>query len=100
MPNYGFICNKCTHQFDSLLSIDDRDIPLKKKCPKCKKTKCVVRNYSLYTQQIGSDATLNANKATGGKWNELMGRMKRGVGKRFHKNLDIASSNTGRYWSG
>ena len=38
MPNYGFICNKCTHQFDSLLSIDDRDIPLKKKCPKCKKT--------------------------------------------------------------
>jgi hypothetical protein len=29
-----------------------------------------------------------------------MGRIKKGVAKRHHKNLDQASSNTGRYWAG
>lgn len=100
MPNYGFICEKCEHQFDEILSISDRETPIEKPCPNCKKKKCVKRNYNDYSQKIGSDATLNANKATGGKWNELMGRMKKGISKRYHKNLDIASSRSGKYWSG
>jgi putative FmdB family regulatory protein len=99
MPNYGFVCENCNHLFEQLLSISDREIPLKDPCPNCKKKK-VKRQYDSFSQQIGSDSTLTANKATGGKWNELMTRMKRGTAKRFHKNLDIASSNTGKYWKG
>jgi len=99
MPSYGFRCEKCEHRFDEFLSMNERDAPLTKACPKCKKKK-VVREFDNYTQNIGSDATLNANKATGGQWNELMGRMKKGVAKRYHKNLDIASSQTGKYWAG
>ena len=100
MPNYGFICEKCDHVFEDILSIVDREKPLNEKCPNCGKKKGIKRNYNDYTQKIGSDATLNANKATGGKWNELMGRMKKGISKRYHNNLDIASSRTGKYWSG
>jgi len=99
MPNYGFVCDGCQHAFDTILSISDREIPLSKSCPNCKKKK-IRRQYDSFAQPIGSDATLNANKATGGKWNELMGRMKKGLGKRYHTNLDIASSQTGKQWKG
>jgi hypothetical protein len=100
MPNYGFVCDKCDHSFDRLLSIADREQPLKEKCPSCGKKKGVRRQYDSYSQTVSSDATLTPNKATGGKWNELMGRMKKGLSKRHHKNLDQATSNTGRYWKG
>ena len=100
MPVYGFICGKCNHSFDEVLRIDDREIPLNKPCPSCKKKKSVRRQYDGFTQSVSSDATLTPNKATGGKWNELMGRMKKKLSKRYHKNLDQASSNTGRYWRG
>jgi putative FmdB family regulatory protein len=99
MPSYGFRCEGCENRFDEFLSMEERDLPLKKACPTCKKKK-VVREFNSYTQNIGSDATLTPNKATGGQWNELMGRMKKGVAKRYHKNLDIASSQTGKYWAG
>jgi len=100
MPNYGFICDKCNHSFDEYLQIGDRELPLSKPCPNCKKKKGVRRQYDSFSQPIASDATLNANKATGGRWNELMGKMKKGIAKRYHKNLDIASSQTGRQWKG
>jgi putative FmdB family regulatory protein len=100
MPNYSFICNKCEHKFDELLSVNDREGPLKKKCPSCNKKGGVKRDFNDYSQTIGSDTTLTPNNATGGRWNELMGRMKKGIAKRYHKNLDSATSRTGRYWSG
>lgn len=100
MPVYGFVCDKCEHNFDEFLSIGDRDNPISKACPNCKKKKGVRRSYDSFSQAIGSDHTYNANKATDGKWNVLMDKMKKGIPKRFHKNLDIASSQTGRYWKG
>lgn len=99
MPNYGFVCDKCNHTFDQYLSMEERELPLGKPCPECKK-KGVRRQYDSFSQPISSDSTLTANTATGGKWNELMGKMKKGVAKRYHKNLDIASSHTGRNWKG
>lgn len=100
MPNYGFICKKCEHRFDCYLKMDEREQPLSEPCPSCKKKKSITREYDSFTQPIASDTNLTPNKATGGKWNELMGRMKKGISKRYHKNLDVASSQTGRYWRG
>ena len=100
MPTYEFACKKCDHTFDLYLKMEERETPLAKPCPKCNKKKSVYRNYNNYSQAISSDVTLNANKATGGRWNELMGRMKKGIAKRYHKNLDSASAQTGRHWSG
>ena len=59
-----------------------------------------MRDYNNFTQSIGSDTNVTPNKVTGGRWNELMGRMKKGIAKIHHKNLDDATSRTGRYWSG
>jgi putative FmdB family regulatory protein len=81
MPVYGFICDKCNHSFDVYLTMDERDGPLKKKCPGCSKKKGIRRQYDSFSQSIGTDSTLTPNK-------------------RYHKNLDQASSNTGRYWRG
>ena len=100
VPTYQYVCNKCNHGFDEFMKMEDREIPTTKACPSCKKKKSVVRDYNSFSQSIGSDATVTPNKVTGGKWNEMMGRMKKGLAKRYHKNLDSASSNTGRYWSG
>jgi putative FmdB family regulatory protein len=99
MPVYGFICDKCEHTFDELLNISEREKPIGLPCPSCKK-KSVRRSYDGFTQTVGSDTTLTPNKATGGQWNEMMNRMKKGLAKRHHKNLDQASANTGRYWAG
>jgi putative FmdB family regulatory protein len=99
MPVYGFVCENCEHSFDEFLSIPNREEPISKPCPKCSENK-IRRCFDSYSQTIGSDHTYDANKATGGKWNALMGKMKNGIPKRFHKNLDIASSQKGRYWKG
>jgi len=99
MPNYGFICNGCKHTFDKMLPIKDREIPLSEACPKCGKNE-INKDYGSMTQSIASDTTLTPDKATGGQWSELMNRMKRGVGKQHHGNLDSASARTGRQWLG
>lgn len=99
MPNYGFICEQCTHSFEKLLSISDREIPLKEPCPNCGESK-IIKDYGSMRQSLSSDSNLNPNTATGGQWNELMSRMKSGISKRHHENLDQATSRTGRTWLG
>jgi len=99
MPNYGFICEGCNHSFDKILPIKDRELPLNEDCPQCGEKK-VNKDYGSMKQSLTADTLLNANTATGGKWNELMSRMKGGLAKRYHANLDGASKNTGRSWLG
>jgi putative FmdB family regulatory protein len=99
MPNYGFVCEGCNHNFDILLPISERDKPLSNPCPSCGGGK-IVKDFGSMRQSLSSDSLYNANKATGGQWNELMSRMKNRIPKRYHENLDSASSRTGRKWSG
>jgi len=99
MPNYGFICDGCNHQFDRLLPIKDRDIPLSEGCPRCGDKK-ISKDFSGMRQSMAADSTLTPDKATGGQWSELMSRMKSGLGKRHHENLDKATNAKGRSWLG
>ena len=50
------------------------------------------------TIQTGVDATLTPNKATGGRWGELMDRMQKapGIRKSDADHLQNASSKTGK----
>jgi len=100
MPNYGFICNKCEHRFEEFLLMEKRNAPLKRKCPSCSEKKSVVKDFGETRSTLGADATMNANTVTGGKWNELMSRMKRRMGKKYNDVYDTASKKTGRHWSG
>jgi len=97
MPNYEFNCEECGFVFCRLLEIDNRNQPLNESCEKCGCNK-ISRNYSAIG--IFSDNTCNANKKTGGQWNELMSKMKSKLPKRYHENLDTASSRSGRLWKG
>jgi putative FmdB family regulatory protein len=99
MPNYGFTCNGCKKNWDEFLSIKDRDNPTNNICPYCKEQK-VVRDWTNTDLSIASDTTLTPNKATGGRWNELMSKMKSGLPSRYSKKLDSSNNMSGRSWKG
>jgi len=97
MPNYEFKCDDCGNIFSRFLKIEERNQPLSESCVKCGCSR-MNRNYSAIG--ILSDSTQTANKKTGGQWNELMAKIKPKIPKRYHKNLDEASSRNGRRWKG
>ena len=98
MPNYAFKCEKCEHTFDEMLSLSDRDLPLKKPCPKCKKKK-IIRDWGASTPSLAMDATLTPSKVVGSQFKEVIDRIKSSgqVPKRLHAKLDAsANMNAGR----
>jgi putative FmdB family regulatory protein len=97
MPNYEFKCEDCGNVFCRLLGINNRNQPLTESCEKCGCNK-INRNYSAIG--IFSDNNCTPNSKTGGEWNELMSKIKPKIPKRYHKNLDAASSRTARRWMG
>jgi hypothetical protein len=100
MPSYDFICNKCNEKWEAFLSISQRNKPIEEPCPHCSCDKCVEKNWQDTSLSIGSDATLTPNKATGGRWNDLMQKMKAGLPPRYRKKLDSPNNMTGRSWKG
>jgi len=96
MPMYDYMCDACEFTFEENLSMNDRDKPTKKKCPNCgkKQVKKVVGGFP----SLAADSTLTPNKATGGRWNELMTQMKAGLPERMRDGLD--KGHTGRRWKG
>lgn len=99
MPTYNFKCTSCENSWDCFLSMNERDKPLSEPCPKCKK-QTVEREWMGAELSIASDATLTPNKATGGRWNELMSKMKSGLPSRYARKLDSPNNMSGRQWKG
>lgn len=97
MPTYCFLCETCNHSFDKFLFVSNRKQPESENCPMCSTKKIINIPGSI---QVFSDSTLTANKKTKGEWDKLMNKMKKGLPKRTHENLDKASSRTGRYIRG
>jgi len=98
MPNYAFKCEKCEHTFDEMLSLNDRDAPIKKPCPNCKKKK-IVRDWQASSPSLAMDATLNPQKVVGSQFKEVIDKIKNSgqVPKRLHAKLDAsANMNAGR----
>ena len=73
MPIYDYRCEKCEELWEENLSMSKMNSPTKKPCPHCEETGCVVKHVGGFPG-LATDATLTANKKTGGQWNELMGR--------------------------
>lgn len=97
MPNYGFICEGCGNKFDRFLSINDREIPLTESCGSCGEHK-IKRDYENQVSTLTADSLVTPNKKTGGAWNELMAKMKPGLPKHTHANLDRATNRSLRRW--
>jgi len=98
MPIYEYQCESCNVTFEKLLSISARDEPCESKCVECGGN--IRRN--VCASALTSDMTMTPNKATGGRWNELMDRMKNaaGVTKKDAERLENTKSNNGRRWRG
>lgn len=100
MPSYDFICNKCNKKWEQFLSISNRDNPISEPCPHCSCKECIQKSWEDTSLNIGCDLTLTPNKATGGRWNELMQKMKSGLPSRYAKKLDSPNNMSGRRWKG
>jgi putative FmdB family regulatory protein len=98
MPNYAFKCESCEYSFDEMLSLSNRDNPIKNPCPKCNKKK-VIRDWAASTPSLAMDATLTPQKVVGSQFKEVIDKIKSSgqVPKRFHEKLDnSAKMNAGR----
>ena len=97
MPMYDYKCNECSHLWEENLTMSNRDLPCSNPCPNCGKTDCVVKHVGGFPT-LATDSTLTADKKTGGRWSEIMERVKNSVPKSYHDNLNHNIS--GRRWKG
>lgn len=86
MPMYDYTCVACGEKWEEMKSMANRDEPCKNPCPHCGE-KSVKKTIEAFPT-MGTDATLTADKATGGQWGELMNRMKDKVPDRMKHRLD------------
>ena len=76
MPTYAFICNKCDHHFDRLISIANRDNPLTEACPACSEAGYIVRNYGD-SHIEWSDAVQLGMKKAPADWRDFLKTLKK-----------------------
>jgi len=98
MPNYNYECTGCETVWEELQTIANKDKPLKKPCPNCKKKGKVIKSWKDCTPGLGVDTTLTPDKATGGRWSELMTRIKKGVPERMRGKFDRHNNAKGTRW--
>jgi len=96
MPIYEYYCTECGHAFTEILPMAKYDEPCAEPCSACLMES--VKRGVPSSIQTGVDATLNADKATGGQWGELMNRMQiaPGIRKKDSDHLQNASAKTGK----
>jgi len=98
MPSYNYECDKCKKLWDDIRSIAERDKPTKEPCPYCKKKGGVRKSWEGCTPGLGADHTLTPDKATGGRWSELMSKIKRGQPKSMRSRWDKGNNASGHRW--
>jgi len=76
----------------------EREAPVSLPCPHCGKKK-VFKTMEGCLPGLGADATLTPDKASGGRWKEVIEKVKAGVPKRLHKNVE-GSGGAGQRWRG
>jgi len=86
MPVYEYRCSGCGEGFERILSVSEREAPVRERCGGCGKRK--VKRVFETPPVMGVDAT----KGTGSDFKELVKKMKRGQPKSVHENLDRAAS--------
>ncbi len=95
MPIYEYYCDKCSNKFDAILPMSRYNEPCHEPCEKCGGTRCIHRGVPSRVQ-TGADAALSPDSKTGGEWGQLMDKMKRNLPPSHHKQLDDASSRSGK----
>ena len=98
MPNYNYECSKCEKIWEEIHPIADRDTPTKLPCPHCKAKETVNKSWKDCTPGLGADWTLTPDKATGGRWSEVMNKIKSGLPEHARKRFDKGNNAKGTRW--
>ena len=98
MPTYNYSCKSCNKLWEETHSMAEREAPVSLPCPHCGKKK-VFKTMEGCLPGLGADATLTPDKASGGRWKEVIEKVKAGVPKRLHKNVE-GSGGAGQRWRG
>ena len=97
MPTYDYNCEKCSNIFEEYRIVDERNVPLKKPCPHCGEIGGIQKSVGGFPG-IGVDFTLTPDKKTGGRFSEIMKRVKKSVPERMRGNLDSSTNMHGHRW--
>ena len=95
MPMYDYICNECKETWEDNLSMANSEKPCGDKCPHCGKSGCVKKAVAGFPG-VNVDTTLTADKVTGGRWSEIMGKINNDLPDRYKTGTDM----TGHRWRG
>lgn len=74
MPTYEFICKKCTHRFERVTRIAERETPLAEPCPECKQEGEIERYMGGSHYELTDSWSLGRLK-TPKPWREFLSRM-------------------------
>ena len=84
--------------WEEIHPMSDRDTPTKLPCPHCKAEECVSKSWKNCTPSLGADWNLTPNKVSGGRWNELMSKIKAGMPENARKRFDKGNNAKGTRW--
>lgn len=76
---YDYICARCDKTFELNLLMVNREQPLGKPCPNCKKTKCVTRLVNALP--IAYMGYIHPAKRAGSGWNDVLKKVAAPWGK-------------------
>lgn len=98
MPIYNYECTKCEQVWEDMQTMSNRDKPTKEPCPHCKQDSCVIKSWKDCTPGLGADWTLTPDKASGGRWSEVMNKIKDGMPKHAQGRFDKGNNAKGTRW--
>ena len=77
---YNYHCTGCGSHFEKNIPISDRDLPINKPCPSCKKKGNIERVFMA--PGINYEGNVSAIRRAGSNWNDVLKRIDKYAGKR------------------
>lgn len=77
MPNYSFECPDCKHDFEEIVSVNNRNDPIE--CPKCGKNRCV---RAVTVAALSYSGFKDPITRAGSGWNDVLGKVKKASGRK------------------
>jgi len=77
---YTYKCEKCDHEWDSSLSMADRDVPIGQPCVQCEQQSYVKRIIS-FAPSITSESAMTLQQRAGSGWNDVLTKIKNKSGR-------------------
>jgi putative FmdB family regulatory protein len=76
---YNYHCDSCNGFFEKNIPISDREKPIKRPCPICKKKGQIIRIFEA--PSINYEGAISDLKRAGSGWNDVLNRVKKYGGR-------------------